>query len=66
MRLVERGSLLSGGSTGKGRRVSHLKRSHVMAAVIKALHLFLKTGCRGTVMAGYRPLLLYSLANNIL
>lgn len=54
MRLVRRGFLLSGGSTGKGGRVSLLKRSHVMAAVIKALHLFLKTECGGWVMAGYR------------
>ncbi len=32
------------GVTGKGGRVSHLKRSHVMAAFIKTLHLLLKTG----------------------
>lgn len=34
--------------------MSHLKRSHVMAAFIRTLHLLLKTGWQVSGLAGYK------------
>lgn len=68
MRLVKRGFLLHRGSTGKGRMVSHLKRSRVMVAFIKTLHLLLKTGRGGSFLACYKhmvsPLLIILLTTS--
>lgn len=48
--------------------MSHLKRSHVMAAFIKTLHLLLKIGWGGSVLAGYKrvvsPLLILLLTTS--
>lgn len=51
---VVKGSLLSRGCAGQGGGVPDLKRAGVMAAFIKTLHLLLKGGCRGSVLAGYK------------
>lgn len=44
--------------------MSHLKRSHVMAAFIRTLHLLLKTGWRVSGLAGYKRVA-YSPTGNV-